>query len=109
MEAQRQEMKADMGQQQQEMKAEMGQQRQEMEQQRHEMEQQRQEIEQLRKPQMARDAITEQQLETLQSRLETLHEARLLTDEELDSLEDTVVDWIEGCPVHLRPIDVSKR
>lgn len=47
---------------------------------------------------LACDAISEAQLETLQSRLEALHEARLLTDEELNSLEDAVVDCIEVLP-----------
>ena len=64
-------------------------------------EQQREEIEQLReqaKPQPARDAISEEQLGALQLRLEALHEASLLTDEELNSLEDEVVDCIELLP-----------
>lgn len=58
-------------------------------------------MEQLRqqaKPQLARDAISEDQLAALQSRLEALHEARLLTDAELNSLEDAVVDCIEVLP-----------
>lgn len=63
-----------------------------------EVERHRQEIEQLCKPRLARDAISDEQLEEVQSRLETLHEARLLTDEELESLEDMVVDCIEVLP-----------
>lgn len=66
--------------------------------QRRESERQRLEIERLCKPHMARDNISEEQLRTLQLRLEALHEARLLTDEELESLEDKVVDCIEVLP-----------
>ena len=46
----------------------------------------------MRKPQMARDAVSEDQLQALQSRLEALHEAQLLTDVEVESLEDAVVE-----------------
>ena len=66
--------------------------------QRRESERQRLEIERLCKPHMGRDNISEEQLRTLQLRLEALHEARLLTDEELESLEDKVVDCIEVLP-----------
>ena len=65
------------------------------------MGQQREVIEQLQgraKPQLARDTISEEQLGALQLRLEALHEARLLTDEELNSLEDAAVDCIELVP-----------
>ena len=43
------------------------------------------------------EAISELQLGALQSRLEALHTAKLLSDEELGSLEDVVADFI-----HLR-------
>ena len=63
------------------------------------MEQQRQEMQQqLRdaKPQSASDAISEEQLDALQARLQRLHaESELLTEEELGSLEDTIADCIE--------------
>ena len=94
MEAQRQETKAKL--EQQEAKMEL--QRQEIE---VKMGQQREVIEQLQgraKPQLARDTISEEQLGALQLRLEALHEARLLTDEELNSLEDAAVDCIELVP-----------
>jgi hypothetical protein len=84
LEAQRQEIEAKLEAQRQESEAKL--------------EAQRLEIERLCKPHMARDVISEQQLETLQLRLEALHEARLLTDEELESLEDAVVDCIEVLP-----------
>ena len=112
MESERQETKAKLEQQEakieqqrQEMEAKMEHHRQETERQRQEnatlREQQREEIEQLReqaKPQLARDTVSEEQLGALQLRLEVLHEARLLTDEELNSLEDAVVDCIELLP-----------
>ena len=41
-----------------------------------------------------RPAVTEEQLATLQSRLEAMHAAQLLTDEELFALEDICVDYI---------------
>ena len=61
------------------------------------LEQQREEMEQAR-PQVVRDTISEEQLGALQLRLEALHEARLLTDGELNRLEDDVVDCIEVLP-----------
>ena len=39
-------------------------------------------------------AITEEQLASLQSRLEALHTSKLLSDEELFSLEDSIIDWV---------------
>ena len=42
-----------------------------------------------------RPAVTEEQLATLQSRLEAMHAAQLLTDEELFSLEDCLADYFE--------------
>ena len=83
------------------LEAKLEAQRREMEAKEAKLEAQRREIERLCKPQMARDVITEAQLEAVQSRLEALHEARLLTDEELESLEDTVVDCIEVLPAAL--------
>jgi hypothetical protein len=69
-----------------------------LEAQRTEMQTQIEQLQQQTKPQMARDAIADEQLEGLQARLETLHEARLLTDSELEILEDAVVDCIEVLP-----------
>jgi hypothetical protein len=64
-------------------------------------EQQRQEMEQRlveAKPQRAAEVITEGQLESLQSRLQALHEAKLLSEDDLCKLEDTVADCIEVLP-----------
>ncbi len=40
------------------------------------------------------EAVPEEVLAALQVRLESLHSAELLTDEELYMLEDTVADWV---------------
>ena len=95
-----------------EMEAQMEEQRREMEQQRQELEakaeQQRQEMEKRlhdTKPQRASEAITEGQLEALQARVQTLHEAKLLSEDELVCLEDIVADCIEVLPT----ADVQER
>ena len=44
-----------------------------------------------------REAISTEQLETLQLRLERLHEAGLLLDAALEALEDCVADYVEVC------------
>ena len=65
------------------------------------LDQQRQEMEkrlQEAKPQPASEAITEGQLEALQARLQSLHEAKLLSEDDLCKLEDTVADCIEVLP-----------
>eukprot|EP01046_Picozoa_sp_COSAG06_P026232 COSAG06_NODE_2248_length_7242_cov_2.199356_4_plen_143_part_00 len=64
------------------------------------LERQRQEIEQLRaeiaaRPPLAIDMIDEQQLAVLQTRLQSMHGAQLLKDEELFAVEDVVSDFIE--------------
>ena len=41
------------------------------------------------------DAISEGQLSTLQTRLQALHAAQLLSDDELYALEDLVADYLE--------------
>ena len=43
----------------------------------------------------AYEAISEEQLGALQSRLVALHEAKLLTDEESDTAEDIAIDCLE--------------
>ena len=83
---------------QQELKAE--QQRQELE---GKLEQQRQTIESLQaqlaaRPQPAMEVIDEQQLAALQSRLQAMHGSKLLTDDELFSIEDAIVDCVEAMP-----------
>ena len=40
-------------------------------------------------------AITQEQLAALQSRIDGLHVAKLLADEELYALEDTIADYVE--------------
>jgi len=49
-------------------------------------------------PPPASEAISDEQLEALQERLQSLHAAKLLTESELCSLEDVVADCIEVCP-----------
>ena len=48
-----------------------------------------------RKELQAKDAISDAQVTALQARLESLHAAQLLADEELYALEDTVADYVE--------------
>ena len=56
-------------------------------------------IEQLKeRPKPAAEVIDEGQLAALQTRLQSLHDAKLLTDEELFALEDLIVDCIEVMP-----------
>lgn len=56
-------------------------------------------IEQLKeRPKPAAEVIDERQLAALQTRLQSLHEAKLLTDGELFALEDLIVDCIEVMP-----------
>ena len=83
---------------QQELKAE--QQRQELE---GKLEQQRQTIESLQaklaaRPQPAMEVVDEEQLAALQSRLQAMHGSKLLTDDELFSIEDAIVDCVEAMP-----------
>ena len=71
--------------------------------QRTEAEAQKKEIEKLRseaaaRPRLAAEVIGEEELAVLQSRLQALHTATLLTDEELYCLEDAIVDCIEVMP-----------
>ena len=50
------------------------------------------------RPRLAAEVIGEEELAAMQSRLQALHTAKLLTDEELYCLEDTIVDCIEMMP-----------
>ena len=50
------------------------------------------------KPQAAVEAISAEQLEVLQARLHAMHTAKLLTEDELGCLEDTIADCIEFLP-----------
>jgi hypothetical protein len=85
---------ANMEQQRQAMEAKMEQQQAKMEQQRKEleakMEQQKAELTALPPA-----AITDEQLAALQARIEGLHAAKLLTDDELFVVEDIVADYVE--------------
>jgi hypothetical protein len=42
-------------------------------------------------------AVSEEQLSHLQTRLEGLHMTKLLSDDELFALEDSVADWVRMC------------
>jgi hypothetical protein len=66
-------------------------------------EQQRQEIQQVREVASARSCVSEGQLELLQTRLDALHQAKLLTDDEIAALEDCVADYID-CRSSLNPV-----
>ena len=57
------------------------------------LEQQRREMERLAAPQ---EAISAQQIEALTTRLEALHAAKLLSDDELFAVEDCVADFVEA-------------
>ena len=51
--------------------------------------------EQVREVAAAKSCVSEAQLEALQARLDALHQAKLLTDDEVYTLEDCVADFIE--------------
>ena len=74
----------------QEQKQEMQEQRQQMQEQ---MKEQRQQIEELKAPQ---EAISAQQVEALTARLQALHAAQMLSDDELFALEDCIADFLEA-------------
>lgn len=46
-------------------------------------------------PQRACDAVSDEGLDALQARVQALYEAKLLTDDELGAIEDTIADCIE--------------
>ena len=72
--------------------------------QRQEIDLQRQEMERLReeaKPQRASDAITDESLDALQSRLQELHAAQLLSEEEMVNIENAIADCIDLLPTAL--------
>jgi DNA repair exonuclease SbcCD ATPase subunit len=67
------------------------------------VEQQRQMIESLQaqlaaRPQPAMEVVDEEQLAALQSRLQAMHGSKLLTEDELFSIEDAIVDCVEAMP-----------
>ena len=64
------------------------------------------------KPEAASEAVLDEQLEAFQERLQSLHSAKLLTEDELCILEDTIADCIEVCPtadVEERTVDKTLR
>ena len=92
--------------------------RQEVERERERAERTRQEtqaeMERLReasRPRTAEEACSDEQLEAVQSRLQALHTAELLTDAELHAAEDVIVDCIEvraktpGAPAAVQAVD----
>ena len=69
-------------------------QRQQLQEQMQEQRQQMQEqIQELKAPQ---EAISAQQVETLTARLEAMHAAKMLSDDELFAVEDCVADFVEA-------------
>ena len=64
-----------------------------MEEQRQQLQEQRQQIEELKAPQ---EAICAQQVEALTVRLEAMHAAKMLSDDELFAVEDCVADFAEA-------------
>jgi hypothetical protein len=78
-----------------EMTAKLEAQRQEAKQDKLELEAKIQRLQDEAKPQRASDAITEENLDALQSRLQELHAAQLLTDDLMDAIMDTIADCIE--------------
>ena len=77
----------------QQLQEQMQDQRQLMQDQRQQMQEQRQQIEELKAPQ---EAISAQQVETLTARLEAMHAAKMLSDDELFAVEDCVADFVEA-------------
>ena len=87
------------------METKLDEQRHETQQVRHEMEtkldEQRQETckQQVREVQLASamSCVSEAQLELLQTRLDALHQAKLLSDDEIGGLEDCIADYVDCC------------
>ena len=99
-EQQRQELEGKLERQREDSDGKLEQQRQESE---AKVEQQRQMIESLQaqlaaRPQPAMEVVDEEQLAALQSRLQAMHGSKLLTDDELFSIEDAIVDCVEAMP-----------
>ena len=100
VEQQKRELEGKLERQRQESETKLERQRQESE---AKVEQQRQMIESLQaqlaaRPQPAMEVVDEEQLAALQSRLQAMHGSKLLTDDELFSIEDAIVDCVEAMP-----------
>ena len=101
MEALRQETDAKLERQREEAAAKLDAQRKEADVQRTAVLEAKLEVEKLRaaaRPRLASEVIGVEELAALQSRLQAMHDAKLLEDEELYSLEDAIVDCIEVMP-----------
>ena len=94
MQEQRQQMQEQMQEQRQQLQEQMQEQRQQMQEQMQEQRQRMQEqIEELKAPQ---EAISARQVEALTARLQALHAAQMLSDDELFAMEDCVADFLEA-------------
>ena len=106
MEKQQDKMEQKIEQLQDKMETTVERQRREMEgkldEQRRQTEQQRQETQQVREIASAKSCVSEGQLELLQTRIDALHQAKLLTDDEIAALENCVADYID-CRSSLNP------
>ena len=75
-----------------------------------EMQRQQAELQRVRELASAMSCVSQGQLELLQTRLDALHQAKLLTDDEIGALEDCMTDYID-CRSSLDPaaaeIDVA--
>jgi vacuolar-type H+-ATPase subunit I/STV1 len=105
---QRHDMETKLDQQRHDMETKLDEQRRETQQVRHEMEterdEQRQETckQQVREVASAMSCVSEAQMELLQTRLDALHQAKLLSDDEIGALEDCIADYID-CRSSLNP------
>ena len=105
---QRHDMETERDKQRHEMETKLDEQRRETQQVRHEMEterdEQRQETckQQVREVASAMSCVSEAQMELLQTRLDALHQAKLLSDDEIGALEDCIADYID-CRSSLSP------
>jgi hypothetical protein len=70
--------------------------------QRVEVAQMQEEVQKMRDIASAKTCVSDGQLEQLQTRLDALHQAKLITDGEMDLLADSVADYIE-CRSSLNP------
>jgi hypothetical protein len=66
-------------------------------------------LQEAKMPQLASAVISEARLEALQARVHALHSAKLLTDEELYTIEDTIADMIEATPTMLASHSTAER
>jgi hypothetical protein len=84
-----------------EMETKLDEQRHETQQVRHEMETSKQQVREVQLA-SAMSCVSEAQLGLLQTRLDALHQAKLLSDDEIGALEDCIADYID-CRSSLSP------